>query len=75
MKHKWRIFVGEKVRIDVWYQSCGTNFLAITGQPADAETALGDNFCVTVEAQGDGLKYQWYFKNAGSPCPHCQGRS
>ena len=40
--------------------------LEITSQPADAAAALGEMFCATVEAKGDGLKYQWYFKNAGS---------
>ena len=28
--------------------------------------AMGERFCVTVEAEGDFLKYQWYFCNAGS---------
>ena len=40
--------------------------LIITQQPADAYAALGDNYCVTVEVEGEGLKYQWYFRNAGS---------
>ena len=40
--------------------------LAIVTQPTDASAAMGENFCVTVEAQGDGLTYTWYFKNAGS---------
>ena len=40
--------------------------LMITRQPTDASAKLGENYCVTVEAQGDGLKYQWYGKNAGS---------
>jgi len=40
--------------------------LAITGQPADVSVPKGDRFCVTVEAQGEGLRYTWYFKNKGS---------
>ena len=40
--------------------------LAITKQPTDSEAVLGESFCATVEAKGDGLKYQWYFRNAGS---------
>ena len=27
---------------------------------------MGEDFCVTVEAQGEDLKYQWYFKNAST---------
>ena len=26
---------------------------------------MGDRYCVTVEAVGDELQYQWYFRNAG----------
>lgn len=40
--------------------------LAILTQPQDAEAALGETVSVTVEAQGEGLKYQWYFRNAGA---------
>ena len=28
--------------------------------------AMGDRFCVAVNALGDGLRYTWYFRNAGS---------
>ena len=38
----------------------------ITQQPADAGASFGEEFCVTVEARGEGLKYQWYYRNAGS---------
>ena len=38
----------------------------ITKQPTDSEATLGERYCVTVEANGEGLKYQWYFRNAGS---------
>ena len=40
--------------------------LAITEQPKDASAKLNEEFCVTVEAKGDGLKYQWYWRNVGS---------
>ena len=40
--------------------------LQITKQPEDAEAALGETVSVTVEAQGEGLKYQWYFRNANA---------
>ena len=40
--------------------------LAITKQPVDGEAKLGETYCVSVEAKGEGLKYQWYFRNAGS---------
>lgn len=40
--------------------------LAITSQPENASAKLGEQFCVTVEAEGDGLKYQWYWRNVGN---------
>lgn len=40
--------------------------LEIITQPTDAKAAIGDAVSVTVEAKGEGLKYQWYFKNAGA---------
>ena len=61
---------------DMWGGVVETNVVTITGepteelkitqQPTDASAAMGGNYCVTVEAQGDGLTYTWYFKNAGS---------
>ena len=33
--------------------------------PTVAFAELGEEFCVTVEAQGDGLQYQWYYRKAG----------
>ena len=47
--------------------------LAITQQPTDANASMGERFCVTVEAQGDGLRYTWYFKNAGTDVWHKSG--
>ena len=47
--------------------------LEITSQPTDAEAAFGEMFCATVEAKGEGLKYQWYYRNAGSEEWHKSG--
>ena len=38
---------------------------AITRQPADASGAVGDKVSFSVEAEGDDLSYQWYYKKAG----------
>lgn len=40
--------------------------LSITTQPADAKARNGKTVKTTVEAEGDGLTYQWYFKDPGS---------
>ena len=40
--------------------------LKITTQPKTGYTAYGDTAKVTIKATGDGLKYTWYFKNAGA---------
>ena len=31
----------------------------IARQPVDCKAKMGEAFCVTVEADGEGLKYQW----------------
>ncbi|MBQ6831783.1 MAG: leucine-rich repeat domain-containing protein [Oscillospiraceae bacterium] len=41
-----------------------TPFKLIT-QPKTAYAIVGDTAKVTVKVAGDGLKYQWYYKNAG----------
>jgi len=38
----------------------------ITTQPEDVSAANGKTAKVTVVAEGDGLTYAWYYKNAGS---------
>lgn len=68
---------------DMWGESVETEIATITAipnevlgivaQPTDATAAMGENYCVTVEAQGDGLTYQWYFKNAGTDVWHVSG--
>ena len=40
--------------------------LKITTQPKTSYTAYGSTAKATVKATGDGLKYTWYVKNAGS---------
>ena len=59
--------LGNKVQTDTVKLILGVNEeLGIVTQPVDAEGAIGDTVSVFVEAKGDGLKYQWYFKDAGS---------
>ena len=38
----------------------------ITAQPVSVTVAEGETAKVTVKATGDGLTYQWYFKDAGA---------
>ena len=40
--------------------------LQITSQPVSAAVAAGEYATVRVHAAGDGLTYEWYFKNAGA---------
>ena len=40
--------------------------LQITSEPKTQYEPLGDKAKFTVKAEGDGLKYQWYYKSAGS---------
>ena len=40
--------------------------LKITNQPRDAAADLGETVSVSVTAEGDGVSYQWYFRNANS---------
>jgi len=49
-------------------QSSATNVattLKITKQPVSVTVAEGKTATVTVQAQGDGLTYKWYYKNKG----------
>ena len=39
---------------------------SITSQPKNTQAQSGNTVKVTVKASGDGLKYQWYVKNAGA---------
>ena len=59
--------LGNKVVTDVVTLVCvPKEELAIVAQPTDACVAMGETYLVSVEANGDGLKYQWYFRNVGS---------
>ena len=40
--------------------------VSIKTQPKSATVAKGKSARVTVKASGDGLRYEWYFKNVGS---------
>lgn len=40
--------------------------LEIVTQPADVTTKIGKNVTFSLEAKGDGLTYQWYYKKTGS---------
>ena len=37
----------------------------IVTEPVDKTVAMGETVKVSIEAEGDGLSYQWYIKNAG----------
>ncbi len=39
--------------------------LAITSQPQDVEIMPGDSFLLSIEAEGTGLRCQWYYKKEG----------
>ena len=45
-------------------EHCGANQLTITQQPESSQQEIGQRFAITVEAQGDGLTYQWYYKES-----------
>ena len=40
-------------------------YLGITEQPQDVTVPAGEMARITVKAEGEGLKYQWYWRNAG----------
>ncbi len=42
------------------------NYVKIKKQPVFDVAAAGKTVSATVEASGDGLKYQWYYKNPGA---------
>ena len=45
---------------------CGEVFLQIVTQPESVAVASGEKAVVTFEATGNGLTYQWYYKDAGA---------
>ena len=56
---------GSKVKTDIVTLTITKTPLAILSQPESVEVKSGETALVEVEAQGDGLKYAWYYKNAG----------
>jgi len=57
---------GNSVTTDVAKLIRGAEKLTIVAQPADSHAALGEKCSVSVVAQGEGLRYQWYIRNANS---------
>ena len=68
---------GNTIKSDVGVLYMGTP-LKITTQPKSVTVAKNKTAKATVKANGDGLKYTWYYKNAGkksfskssAPCLH-----
>lgn len=56
---------GKSVKTDVATLYMG-NPLTITKQPKSANNCSGKDVKVSFTATGDGLKYKWYYKDAGS---------
>jgi len=45
---------------------CGKIYVKIVTQPVSVTVEDGETAAITVEAQGEGLTYRWYYKNSGS---------
>ena len=57
---------GNKVKTNVVTLTMYTTPLTIVSQSGDVTVGEGEIAVVTVEATGDGLTYEWYYKNAGA---------
>ena len=57
---------GNEVQSDTVTMTMYKTPLEIVTQPEDVTVAEGETAVVTVEATGDGLTYEWYYKNAGA---------
>lgn len=55
---------GSSVQTNIVEMTRTPKELTITEQPKDVEAEIGQQFEVTFEAEGDGLTYQWYYKDA-----------
>ena len=55
---------GESVETNKVTLSMKKPSIVITKQPEDASAAKGEDVTVTVEAEGEGLTYTWYYKKA-----------
>ena len=56
---------GNQVITDVATITRPPIYLEILSEPEDVYAALGEKFSARVTARGDGLTYQWYYKDAG----------
>ena len=54
---------GNEVTTDVATITLPPEELKILSQPTDVEVELGEKFSVTLKVQGEGLTYQWYYKD------------
>ena len=57
---------GNTIKTDVVTLTMYSTPLAIISQSGDVTVAEGETAMVTVEATGDDLTYEWYYKNAGA---------
>ena len=49
--------------LKVWENGTG---LVVTQEPESTEQEVGKKFAITVQAEGEGLTYQWYVKESGA---------
>ena len=56
---------GNQVTSDVVTIDLPAKTLEIVTQPVDVHAPLGQKFSIAPEVQGEGLTYQWYYKNKG----------
>ena len=54
---------GNTVTTEIVMMSRPTRQLQIVKQPEDVAVAIGEKVVISVEAEGDGLTYQWYYRN------------
>ena len=57
---------GSQAQTDTVTLSMAKNEVQIVTQPKSVWVAEGEKASVTVEAEGDGLTYKWYYKNPGA---------
>jgi hypothetical protein len=54
---------GKSVKTEVATMTCPSLTLKILSQPQNVQAEIGERITITVEAQGKGLTYKWYYKN------------
>ena len=57
---------GETVTTEIVKMSRPARQLQIVKQPENVVAAIGEKVVISVEAQGEGLTYQWFYRNKGS---------